>query len=166
MANKKGHKGSDNHLTTYFEAEFKAWDRQNRGYLTMEEYVNLFEFLQYGDRSEIIELLGSIIQERDRSMNITIEQHISVMNHLGVKERTSRHRAFFKTFANGEDGATRKQILQRYEQMMGEEFTEEHKVKIYNLPIGYDGKVSYKDFLQNYRFERQQAGTSRRDMST
>lgn len=70
------------------------------------------------------------------------------------------------TFVDGEDGATRKQILQRYEQMMGEEFTEEHKVKIYNLPIGYDGKVSYKDFLQNYMFGRQQAGTYRRNMYT
>lgn len=47
MANKKGHKGSDNHQTTFFEAEFNAWDKQNRGYLTIEEYVNLFEFLQY-----------------------------------------------------------------------------------------------------------------------
>lgn len=70
------------------------------------------------------------------------------------------------TFVDGEDGATRKQILQRYEQMMGEEFTEEHKVKIYNLTIGYDGKVSYKDFFQNYMFERQQASTYRRNMYT
>lgn len=52
--NKKGHKASDNHQTNFFEAEFNAWDKQNRGYLTMEEYVNLFEFLQYGNRSEII----------------------------------------------------------------------------------------------------------------
>lgn len=32
-------------------------------------------------------LLKSIIQERDRSMNITIEQHLSYMNHPGVRER-------------------------------------------------------------------------------
>lgn len=52
--NKKGYKGSDNHQTTFFEAEFNAWDKQDRGYLTTEEYVKLFEFLPYGDRSEII----------------------------------------------------------------------------------------------------------------
>lgn len=156
--NKKGHKASNNHQTTFFEEEFNAWDKQNRGYLTMEEYVNLFEFLQYGDRSKIIELLGSIIQGRDRSKNITMELHMDVMSRPGVKERTSRHRDFFMTFADGSDTATRKQILQRYEQIMGDQFTEEHKEKIYNLKIGFDGKVTYEDFFRNYLIERGQAG--------
>ncbi|XP_034319321.2 uncharacterized protein [Magallana gigas] len=156
--NKKGHRASDNHQTTFFEAEFNAWDKQNRGYLTMEEYVNLFEFLQYGDRSKIIELLGSIIQGRDRSKNITMELHMDVMSRPGVKERTSRHRDFFMTFADGSDTATRKQILQRYEQIMGDQFTEEHKEKIYNLKIGFDGKVTYEDFFRSYLIERGQAG--------
>lgn len=162
--NKKGHRASDNHQTNFFEAEFNAWDKQNRGYLTMEEYVNLFEFLQYGDRSKIIELLGSIIQGRDRSKNITMELHMDVMSRPGVKERTSRHRDFFMTFADGSDTATRKQILQRYEQIMGDQFTEEHKEKIYNLKIGFDGKVTYEDFLRNYLLERGQAGASRCNM--
>lgn len=162
--NKKGHKTSDNHKTNFFEAEFNAWDKQNRGYLTMEEYVNLFEFLQYGDRSKIIELLGSIIQGRDRSKNITMELHMDVMSRPGVKERTSRHRDFFMTFADGSDTATRKQILQRYEQIMGDQFTEEHKEKIYNLKIGFDGKVTYEDFFRNYLLERGQAGASRCNM--
>lgn len=162
--NKKGQKTLDNHQTNFFEAEFNAWDKQNRGYLTMEEYVNLFEFLQYGDRSKIIELLGSIIQGRDRSKNITMELHMDVMSRPGVKERTSRHRDFFMTFADGSDTATRKQILQRYEQIMGDQFTEEHKEKIYNLKIGFDGKVTYEDFLRNYLLERGQAGASRCNM--
>nr|XP_034319279.1 uncharacterized protein LOC117687161 [Crassostrea gigas] len=162
--NKREHKASDNHQTTFFEAEFNAWDKQNRGYLTMEEYVNLFEFLQYGDRSKIIELLGSIIQGRDRSKNITMELHMDVMSRPGVKERTSRHRDFFMTFADGSDTATRKQILQRYEQIMGDQFTEEHKEKIYNLKIGFDGKVTYEDFFRNYLLERGQAGASRCNM--
>lgn len=162
--NKKGHKTSDNHQTNFFEAEFNTWDKQNRGYLTMEEYVNLFEFLQYGDRSKIIELLGSIIQGRDRSKNITMELHMDVMSRPGVKERTSRHRDFFMTFADGSDTATRKQILQRYEQIMGDQFTEEHKEKIYNLKIGFDGKVTYEDFFRNYLLERGQAGASRCNM--
>lgn len=68
---------------------------------------------------------------------------------------TSQHRDFFMTFANGSDTATRKQILQRYEQIMGDQFTEEHKEKIYNLPIRYDGKVTYQDFLRNNLLERE-----------
>lgn len=65
---------------------------------------------------------------------------------------------FFMTFADGSDTATRKQILQRYEEIMGDQFTEEHKEKIYNLQIGFDGKVTYEDFLRNYLIERGQAG--------
>lgn len=77
---------------------------------------------------------------------------------------TSRHRDFFMTFADRSDTATRKQILQRYEQIMGDQFTEEHKEKIYNLQIGFDGKVTYEDFLRNYLLERGQAGASRCNM--
>lgn len=77
---------------------------------------------------------------------------------------TSRHRDFFMTFADGSDTATRKQILQRYEQIMGDQFTEEHKEKIYNLKIGFDGKVTYEDFFRNYLLERGQAGASRCNM--
>lgn len=59
------------------------------------------------------------------------------------------------TFTDGNDPATRKQILQRYEEIMRDQFTEEHKEKIYNLPIRYDGKVTYQDFLRNNLLERE-----------
>lgn len=61
-------------------------------------------------------------------------------------------------FADGNDTATREQILQGYDQIMGDEFTEEHREKINNLPIDGDGKVTYEVFLRNYLLEREQVG--------
>lgn len=150
----------EDHETKFFKAEFNAMVNKRHGYLTMtmDEYINLFKFLQYGDKCEIVMLLKSIIQERDRSMNITIEQHLSYMNHPGVSERTSRQREFFMKFADGNDTATREQILQGYERRMGDEFTEEHREKINNLPIDGNGKVTYEVFLRKYLLELEQAG--------
>lgn len=56
---------------------------------------------------------------------------------------TSRQREFFMKFADGNDTATREQILQGYERRMGDEFT-----------IDGDGKVTYEVFLRNYLLER------------
>uniref|UniRef100_A0A8W8P059 EF-hand domain-containing protein n=1 Tax=Magallana gigas TaxID=29159 RepID=A0A8W8P059_MAGGI len=139
----------EDHETKFFKAEFNAIVNKRHGSLTMDEYINLFKFLQYGDKCEIV--------ERDRSKNITIEQHLSYMNHPGVRERTSRQRDIFMKFADGNDTATREQILQSYEQEFGDEFTEEHRGKINNLPIDGDGKVTYEVFLRNYLLERGQA---------
>lgn len=61
-------------------------------------------------------------------------------------------------FADGNDTATREQILQGYERRMGDESTEEHRKKINNLPIDSDGKVTYEVFLRNYLLEREQVG--------
>lgn len=71
---------------------------------------------------------------------------------------TSRQREFFMKFADGNDTATREQILQGYERRMGDESTEEHREKINNLPIDSDGKVTYEVFLRNYLLEREQVG--------
>lgn len=71
---------------------------------------------------------------------------------------TSRQREFFKKFADGNDTATREQILQGYERRMGDEFTEEHREKINNLQIDGNGKVTYEVFLRNYLLELEQAG--------
>lgn len=60
-------------------------------YLISSTKVMLWQLLFYTNRERCILFIISLniyfIQERDRSMNITIEQHLSYMNHPGVRER-------------------------------------------------------------------------------
>lgn len=44
----------EDHETKFFKAEFNAIVNKRHGSLTMDEYINLFKFLQYGDKCEIV----------------------------------------------------------------------------------------------------------------
>lgn len=46
----------EDHETKFFKAEFNAMvnKRPDSRTMTMDEYINLFKFLQYGDKCEIV----------------------------------------------------------------------------------------------------------------
>lgn len=53
----------EEHETKFFKAEFNAMVNKRYGSLTMtmDEYINLFKFLQYGDKCEIVVFIKKVI---------------------------------------------------------------------------------------------------------
>ncbi|GAB1600794.1 calcium-dependent protein kinase 12-like [Argonauta hians] len=135
-------------IDVYLQAEFRAMDKQNKGYLSSTEFTNLMVYLGFTDKNTIEKILTEVDSDRDAKIQekdfiATMHKYPQLISNTGII------RGMFQKFDRDNSGsALKKDVVSDLDEMGI--YNDKIRTRIDAMDQNKDGNISYQDFLRIY----------------